>query len=334
MHPATLDHALPDDARLRLAAMTPAGVQAVAFTLAGGWVIAGRAADGHPGYAARAIPDACFVKLGEFVRAGHVIHSIAFPPSRRSGWVIVSDQAYFASGIAGDCFDALVAVWAQGLRPSCIAFAPAGDGWALLAGATVHCRDIADGCRQALTNLAQGLRPARQLAFAPGGGWALLSADGITAANIDGACRDHLAQLAQAHVALWLAFTPGGGWAVGSNRARTVLPVDPLREFEARFRLVNHRWHSLAERMAAQRVAGLRMALRIAGRPTWATAHGEPASVDATVHAIDRNGVSPQLGFTANAHGEGGAASAEALADEIADALLRVYATSPAPIIP
>ena len=138
--PAHLCQGIASDAVRQLDAMAARGIHAISFAPSGGWVIVGRPGEAHVGYAARGIPDPCFVKLGEFVRAGHAIRCIAFPPG--GGWLIVSDQAYFASGIPDGCFGALIDAWAEGLRPSCVAFAP-GGGWALL---PVRTR-LARGCQ-------------------------------------------------------------------------------------------------------------------------------------------------------------------------------------------
>jgi len=273
--PAGLSHGLPADAARQLAAMAARGVDAISFTPSGGWVVVGRAGDGHSGYAARGVPDACFVKLGDFVRAGHAVRCVAFAAGddASAGWVIVSDQAYFASGIPDDCFDALADAWAAGLRPSCVAFAP-GGGWALLAGAHVAGKGLPDDAWQALTNTAQGLRPPLQMAFAPGGGWALLAANRVVHQRLSSACAAHLAQVAQAHQVERLAFTPGGGWAVGSQRLRQAVPADRLHLFEDRFRLVNGRWRPLAERLAAHACAGAGLALADARGLRTATRYG------------------------------------------------------------
>lgn len=315
---ASLSHGIPGDAQRQLAAMAAAGLQALAFTPTGGWVIVGTPGARDTGYAARGIPDACFVKLGEFMRAGQRIRSIAFMPADAQRWVIVSDQAYFASRIPDNCFDALADAWAQGLRPSCIAFAP-GDGWAMLAGAEVRGEGIDRGCWQQLKNFAQGLRPAQQLAFAPAGGWVLLARDRWAAQGIGEACRAHIGQVAQAHEVAHIAFAPDGGWAVGSNTPRSgdALPVDPLREFEDKFRLVNGSWRSLAERMAVQRVSGASIRLRIDGEPDLLIEHG---NIDATLAEtlVFESGAARFEIVTA-----GGAAAS--LAEEIEAALRRVY---------
>jgi len=338
-----LAHCIPADAARQLDVMAQRGVHAIAFTSAGGWVVVGRPGAGDVGYSARGIPDACFVTLGEFVREGHAVRCIAFTPD--GGWVIVTDQAYFASGIPDACFRALVDTWAAGLRPSCIAFAP-GGGWALLAGGRVAGAGLPREPWQQLQNWAHRQRPAMQAAFAPGGGWALLSADDVAHAGLPEACVAHLNQVAQAHQVERLAFTASGGWAVGSHTFRTPAPDDPLRVFEERFRLVNGRWRTLAERLAAEGCMGAAFALAASDGRCVATAQG--AVDDASWRgqaAAWLAGIGPEPALqgghsmlietaawraSALAVGPG----AEALMAEMAEAAGRAWPSGPGPVIP
>lgn len=232
--------------------MSAAGLQAAPFAPAGGWVLLGRAGGrkapppGRATFAARGIPDACFVWLRGFVADGHAIRSIDLPAADAQRWVIVTDRGHrTGGGIPDDCFAALAQGWKHGLRPTCIAFPPAtaddadaGGAWVMLAGRTVPGRGVNAACRQRLNNLAQRLRPARQVAFAPGGGWAIVSDDGVTAHGLADVCRAHIGQVAQTQVVDQLCFTPGGGWLIAPATPRAAWPADPPGKFEQRFLLV------------------------------------------------------------------------------------------------
>jgi len=95
----------------------PAGIQAFAFTPSGDWVIVG-----NGGHFARGIPDECFTQLGLYIKGGHKIRVIAFPPEGGNRWLIVTDKTYFARNIPDQCYDQLGAMWKAGARPTCVAF--------------------------------------------------------------------------------------------------------------------------------------------------------------------------------------------------------------------
>ena len=108
----------------------------------------------------------------------------------------------------------------------------------------------------------------------------LVSADRVAHGGIPEPCAAHLGQVAQAHRVERVAFAPGGGWALGSDTLREQFPGDPLCDFEEGLRLVNGRWRSLAERMAAHACDAAGLALAEGGRLRVATCHGalDPAA--------------------------------------------------------
>jgi CubicO group peptidase (beta-lactamase class C family) len=244
---------IPDEAHEKIKAMGPAGVQAFAFAPGGGWVIVV-----NGGYFARGIPDECFHKLGEFISAGHRIRVIAFPPEGGNRWLIVTDKTYFARNIPDECYDRLGTMWGAGARPTCVAFPPAGGNrWAILAGKSFYCRGIDDECFQKISNFAQGLRPAVRVAFTPSNGWVVLARDRYFARRIPDECYAKMGEIDNSFEVDHVNFELDGGWSIIANTARTALPADPLRDFEARIVQIGGDWKSISERLATYKVPGV-----------------------------------------------------------------------------
>lgn len=261
---------IPDEAHQKMGEMGPAGVQAFAFTPSGGWVIVV-----NGGYFARGIPDECFSQLGTFIKNGHKIRVIAFPPEGGNRWLIVTDKTYFARNIPDECYERLGEMWKAGARPTCVAFPyPGGNRWVILAGKALYARGIDDECFQLLCNFAQGLRPAERVAFTRDGGWTILAEERYFARNIPEECYQQMGQFAKTLLVDHVNFAPNGGWSVLSNTAKPALPADRLRDFENRILQVNGAWKNIWERMAFHKVAGVSIATVANNSLAWATSYG------------------------------------------------------------
>ena len=267
---AYFDRNIPDEAHQRIGAMGPSGVQVLAFTPGGGWVLVV-----NNGYFARGIPDECFQKLGEFITAGHNITVIAFPPEGGNRWLIVTDKSYFARNIPDECYSKLGELWNAGARPTSVAFPyPGGNRWVILAGKTVFARGIDDECFQYLVNFSQGLRPARRVAFTPAGGWVILARDRYFARRIPDECYQQMGQFAKTLEVDHVNFAPSGGWSIISNTAAQHYPADPLRGFEDHVLQVNSEWQSIRQRMDVYNVPGVSLAVVLNNRIAWACSYG------------------------------------------------------------
>jgi CubicO group peptidase (beta-lactamase class C family) len=267
------DQNIPNDAHTYIGDFTSGpGVEVVAFTPSGGWVVV--AANGA--YHAEGIPHDCFTTLSNLIQNGWTVRSIAFPPAGGDSWVIVADQGYYARNIPNDCFTAIGNFFDSGIKITCVAFPPSGgDAWVIIANDALLARNIDDECFQTLCNYTQGIRRATQVSFAPNGGWVIYGDYAYFARNIDPGCYSEIQSVENAG---WLvahvAFTASGGWSVIANNP---LPAtqDPLRIFENTFfEDSNGQWHSIYDRMTYHGVPGASVAFVQKNAVAWRTSYG------------------------------------------------------------
>ncbi len=267
------DSNIPNDAHTFIGScMGGPGVSVVAFTPSGGWVVV--AANGA--YFAEGIPQDCFTTLGNFIRNGWTVRSIAFPPTGGASWVVIADQGFFASNIPNDCYQMIENFYNGGSKISCVAFPPSGgDSWVIVANNALFAHNIDDECFQTLCNYTQGIRRATQVTFAPNGGWLIYGDEAYFARNIDNSCFQQVQTFENDD---WLvehvAFTSSGGWSVICNDPLPQSP-DPLRVLENFFlQDANGQWHTIYDRMAFYGVPGASVAFIQNNAVAWRTSYG------------------------------------------------------------
>jgi len=265
------DRNLSDEAHEKIKELGPSGIEALAFTPSGGWVIVSAG-----GMFARGIPDECYDKLKAYRQDGHKIRVIAFPPAGGNSWLIVTDQTLFARNISDECYQKLLEFWGKGWKPTCVAFPPAGgNSWIILAGKHLFARSINDECYQKLANFSQGLRPASQVGFTPDGGWVILAKDRVFARNIPDECYSKMGDFrTDGYFVDHVVFAPSGGWSVSSNTLKTNQPADLLRGMEEQIIKIGTDWKSIGERMATYKIPGVSVAVVLNNKLAWACTYG------------------------------------------------------------
>ncbi|MBX3668437.1 MAG: beta-lactamase family protein [Rhodocyclaceae bacterium] len=164
-------------------------------------------------YFDRNIPAEAHRIIGELGPRG--VAAFAFAPG--GGWVIVTkDRAYYARGIADECFQQLGSFMRAGDELRVLAFTPSG-GWVIVTDRHYYARGIADECFRKLGDFFAAGASITCIAFPPQGGnsWVILAGHALFARNIDDECYQLLCNcLPSTRPARKVAFTPGGGWAI------------------------------------------------------------------------------------------------------------------------
>jgi CubicO group peptidase (beta-lactamase class C family) len=262
---------IPTEAHETMKAMVSRGITAFAFTPSNGWAVT--AADG--GYAARGIPDECFTKLGELIKAGHRIKAIAFPPAGGNRWVIATNKTIVARNIDDACYQKILSLLGEGHEIRDIAFSPGNKGWVCVTDRAFFARNIDDECFQIACNLSQGGRRVSRVAFHPKGGWAVVAGDIVMSRRIDPECEEKLREFrGRGYFVHTLAFSPvNDGWSMSSRETFGTPPVDKIREVEQSLVVAGKR-RDIWTRMRDLNVPGVTIALVENDTLSWACAYG------------------------------------------------------------
>ena len=232
---AFFNRRIHDEAHQKIAELAGNRISNIAFTPSDGWVIT--TLDGP--FFARGIPDECYEKLGEFVRAGHQINCVAFPPTRGNRWVICADNAFFARGIPEECYQKMGELRNKGHKIKHVAFPrPAGNRWVIITDKDFLVKNIDDECFQSMQNLAQHGRMITKVEFSKQNrGFVVLAEDYFYGKRVDPECLVRLNELRKDGKEIHaLAFRrKNNGWSISSHGEFKTRAPAKARQFERAF---------------------------------------------------------------------------------------------------
>ena len=129
LHYRLRDRGLDDAAHDAIVDFADKGIAAVAFTPNGnGWVVVST----RGRVRSSGIPAACRTKIDDFLAAGKKINSIAFPPGRTDGWVVVHEMGFASRNIPDVCRDELERyIRTEEREVLCVAFS-SNDGFCIV----------------------------------------------------------------------------------------------------------------------------------------------------------------------------------------------------------
>lgn len=283
------NRSLANETHAQIGTFSKNGITSLAFTPDAGWVIT--TMDGKS--FARNIPQECHDKINEFLKQGHIIQHIAFPPKGGNSWVIITDKTFFSRNIPNEAHLEMQNLVKQGKKIKKVFFPikrSSDNSWLILTeDGDFRARNIDDECYQILRNLSQSAflgkpapRKIHHVEFTKSGGWLVVADDYHFARNINTAAFSRMNTFRSNKDKIELvAFTPDEkGWSVISNQKFKTVPKDPIRDFEGN--LENGIW----KRMREIGVPGVSVAVVINDKVVWSTAYGhlKNGSTNAAVH--------------------------------------------------
>jgi CubicO group peptidase (beta-lactamase class C family) len=265
---------IPADAQAAVESLISNGIAVFEFTPEDGWLIV--TVDGV--VQSNNIPSACKAKLDEFIKAGHKIISVGFPPQGSNSWVIITDKTYAASQVGTDVTQKLDELKQKGVKVRQIAFRPKRDNdrWIIVTDNGFIAQDIPDECYQALRNLQQspeiGGQPKRKIHyvnFSNTGGWVILADDYFLERNLETGCKGKMVEFKGISQQVDMVAFSKTGWAVVSNKAIENEPNDLIRDFEK-----NVKGGGIWSRMNLSQIPGVSIAVVKDNKLAWSTAYG------------------------------------------------------------
>lgn len=269
---AFFNRRMPDEFHTQMGNYSPGKLTAVAFTPSNGWVMVNQAG----GYAARGIPDECFSKLGDFVRAGHVINSIGFPAEGGNRWVIATNRTISARNIPEECYQKMREMLNAGDQVLHVAFPPTGGNrWVCISSSGFFARNIDDECYQMMRNLRQGGRRVKRTFFNWQDGWVVVAEDEFAARRIDDECFQKMWSYATDRRYLHnIAFSPQNrGWSISSRDQYGTMPADAVRRVETNLP-TGSGTADIWARMKHYKVPGVTIAVVQNNRRAWSCGYG------------------------------------------------------------
>lgn len=165
-------------------------------------------------YFNRNIPDEAHTTFDSLGRSG--VQAFAFTPS--GGWVIVTNNGYFARGIPDECFEKLGEFIDAKHKIHVIAFPPhGGNSWVIVTDKTYCARNIPDECLTKLGEFWNAGAIPTCIAFPyPGGNrWVIVAGKNYFPCNIDDECFQLIQNFAEGlRPVECVAFTKSGGFAL------------------------------------------------------------------------------------------------------------------------
>jgi hypothetical protein len=150
----------------------------------------------------RNIPDECHNKMNEFLKAGHKLVCVAFPPAGGNSWSVVTDKSFFNRNIPDECHNKMNEFLKAGHKLRLVAFPRSGGNcWSVIADKTFFNRNVPNECHMILGEMHTGHGPVRSVAFdADGNGWSAVSA-------------------AKPAIVYRLPFDDDGGWTLSTGNS-------------------------------------------------------------------------------------------------------------------
>ncbi len=248
-------------------------------------------------YFARNIPEDAFQKMGELVKQGHALKSVAFSPN--GGWVILwGKNGHSWKNLPPEPAKLLADLASKGEELKSISFTPA-DGFTVLFGHNGnYSQNIPDDTLKALVDLSKRGIEIKAVSFTPKGGAAILyGRSGFYTRKVPDEAVKTLGALAKrGEVIKSIAFGPDGSWVIlhgpngffaanipdeafkvladmASKGALNVLtfPVRPLFRLSSDDAATRERILTL---MAQHNIPGLGIALVNKGQIEWARGYG------------------------------------------------------------
>jgi len=277
---------MPEDAMEAVSELSPYGIASFSFTPRGGWLVVSE--DGQQ--RSKSIPAECKAKIEAFVKAGHRILAVAFPPMGVSSYLIITDKDFAANQIDGKLKQRLTSLKSKGVKVRYAAFRPKKDNgrWILITEKGVIAQNIQDDCFQMVENLQQSPKPntsptrdIHHVSFSPTGGWIVAANDIFKTKNIPQGCLTKMKNAKGQYMQVDLVtFAPkGGGWCVISNQSIKNQPLDEIRAFEKEIR-----GGGIWARMNISKIPGVTVAAVVNNQLAWSCGYGFLKKGD--VHAV------------------------------------------------
>lgn len=255
------------------------GISIFTFAPNGGWLFVtkkGELFDSN-------IPSECKQKIHEYLKKGHTIEYVGFPPKGGNRWIIVTNKTTFSRNIPDEAFKKIQEFQSNGQQIKLVAFPTkrkTDNSWLVLTkSGDFFARNIDDELYQVMRNLRQThypwinkpVRTIDYVAFTADGGWLLAIDDYYYVRNIDNQCfskmnlfRNHNDKIDS------VTFSPENKcWSVISNSKFKPRPSDPIRAFEN-----NINGYEIWVRMRATKVPGASVAVVINDKIAWSAGYG------------------------------------------------------------
>jgi CubicO group peptidase (beta-lactamase class C family) len=282
---------MPNDAMEALHELSPNGIASFSFTPSGGWCIV--SLDGQ--MLSKSIPAECKAKIAAFVKAGHKIQTVAFPPQGSSSYLIVTDKDFVGKQIGKGLLQKLTSLKSKGTQVKHVAFRPkrGNSRWVIITDNGFIAQNIPDDCYQILYNLQQPTQPngsptrmTHHVSFSQTGGWCVMADDYFHSKNIPSECLSKMGNVKGQYMQVDLVtFAPnGGGWCVISNQSISNQPIDEIRVFEREVR-----GGGIWRRMGISKVPGVSVATIVDNKLAWSCGYGFLKTGD--VHAAHHDSV-------------------------------------------
>lgn len=254
--------------------LASAGIATMNFTPQDGWVVVAK----NGQYRAGNIPDACKQKIEAFIKAGHKIQCVAFPPQGSSSYLVVSDQDFAGFQLDTKLTQELTKLKSSGTRIKKVAFRPkrGNDRWIILTEKGVIAQNIQDDCYQMLRNLqespsvsGQPVRKINDVSFSATGGWNVCADDYAHNHKIPSGCAGQINNLKGQRLQTDLVVFSTQGWCVISNQSFSQMPTDEIRTFEKAVR-----GGGIWKRMSISKVPGVSVGVVIDNKLAWSCSYG------------------------------------------------------------
>ncbi len=266
---------MPNDAMEAVQSLSADGIASFSFTPLGGWLVVSQ----NGQQLSKGIPPDCKAKIDAFVKSGHQIRCVAFPPQGSHGYLIITDKDFAASQIETSLLQKLTAFKSKGIKVKQVAFRPkqGNNRWIIITENGFVAQEIPDECYQILHNLQQSPRinsqPPRKInhvSFSQTGGWIVNADDYFFGKNIPADCEQKMKTFKGQYMQVDLVtFARNGGWCVISNQSMTEQPTDEIRAFEK-----DVRGGGIWKRMDISKVPGLSVAVVIDNQLAWSSGYG------------------------------------------------------------
>ncbi len=269
---------IPNKAHQRISENIQYGIQSFSFTPNGGWALI----TNQNKFYYDNIPSECISRVRDFIKKGHKVINIAFPPKGGNSWVVLTDKSMFARNIPNESYLKLKEYYKKGVKPISIVYPrkrTTDNSWLIITEkGGFSAKHIDDECFQILRNLSESdmpnKRPARKIthvSFRSNGNWLVIADDYHFTKNYktDWASKMNSFRMKNRKIKL-VAFTPNGqGWSIISNQKSINKPVDRIRNFEN-----NVANKSIWQRMNDLNVPGVSVGVVINGKLAWSTGYG------------------------------------------------------------
>ena len=275
---------MPQAAMDAAEALASGRIAVFTFTAADGWLVVSNNGEVR----SNKISTSCIKKIKEFIAAGHIIKSVAFPPKGSNSYVIITDKDHYTNEVDGKLIAKLKELKDKGTKIKQVAFRPkrGNDRWIIITENGFSAQNIPDECYQILKNLQESPKPDGQpirkinsVSFANTGGWVVNAGDYFFSRNIPSGCLKKMNNLkGQSLQSDEIVFSKTG-WSVISHQSITDAQIDEIRTFEK-----GVRGGGLWNRMKISKVPGVSVAVIIDNKLAWSCGYGylKTGGVDAT----------------------------------------------------